>query len=419
MTIFEKTKNLIYSLLKKSERYTQTDMVYLAKGGFWLTLGQIISTAAFFLLAIAFANLLDPTTYGNYKYILSLVGMLSIFTLTGMGTALTQAVARGFEGSFYSAFKEKLKFGVLTSIIAMSLAGYYFFRGNYILPIPLLLAAIFAPLMQASGIYGNFLLGKKLFNIQVKYSTLTKIITTLSLIFTLFLTKNLFCLIAIYFVCNAFLNYSFYLITRKKNQPNKKEDPETLPFGKHLSLMSAIGNLADQLDKILLFHFLGAVQVAIYSFALALPQQVKAIFLQSLKPLALTKISQKSASELKQFLPGKVLKLFLIILPIVGLYILIAPYIYRLLFPRYISSIIYSQVFAISLLLYPKMLLGQALTAHAKKKELYMASFSYSFSKIILLAIFLPLYGIWGAISVYLAIEVIYFIVLALFFKRM
>ena len=46
MRIVEKTKKIAYRLLKKSEKYFKTDMIYLAKGGFWLILGDIISSLA-------------------------------------------------------------------------------------------------------------------------------------------------------------------------------------------------------------------------------------------------------------------------------------------------------------------------------------------------------------------------------------
>ena len=47
--MIDKIKNKTYKLLRKSEKYTKTDMVYLTKGGFWLTLGQIISSTSAFL----------------------------------------------------------------------------------------------------------------------------------------------------------------------------------------------------------------------------------------------------------------------------------------------------------------------------------------------------------------------------------
>ena len=103
-------KQKVYGLLKKTEKYTQTDNIYLAKNGFWLVLAKLIVTLSSFLTAVAFANLLTPELYGNYKYIITLVGFLSIFTLKGLHTALSQAVTRGLEGGLHSLFKTKIKF---------------------------------------------------------------------------------------------------------------------------------------------------------------------------------------------------------------------------------------------------------------------------------------------------------------------
>ncbi len=417
MKIFEKTKNLIYSLLKKSERYTQTDMVYLAKGGFWLTLGQIIVTAVSFLLAIVFANLLDPTTYGNYKYVLSLTGILSIFSLIGMRTAITQATAKGFEGSFYSGFREKLKFGVLGSITAIGLAGYYFFRGNYTLPIPLLLIAIFSPLMHASGIYSPFLMGKRLFNVVVKYNIVRQIIFVGAMVTTLFLTKNLFWLIAIYFITNTFLNYFLYLLTKSKFKPNKKEDSQTFSYGKHLSLMALISGIANHLDKILLFTLMGSRQLAIYSFAMLVPSQTISI-LKIINALALPKLSTKSNEEIKITLMKKFWKLFLLVGIAILIYIFFAPYIYKIFFPQYLASVPYSQVLIFSLIGYSSILFTTSFQAKVKKKELYLLQILPSFVQILFLIFLIPIFGIWGAVTTVVITKIFTLILSLILFRK-
>ena len=390
-------KQRVKGLLIWSQKYTETDMVYLAKEGFWLTLGQVISTLASFLLAIAFANLLDPVVYGNYKYILSLLGILGIFALPGMGTAIIQAVARNLEGSFYKGFKEKLKWGALGSLTALGLAGYYFFKGNYLLPIPLLISAVFLPLMQASGVYGSFLTGRKLFNIETKYSIVRQIIFVGAMVTTLFLTKNLFWLIAVYFASNTFLNYFFYLFTRKKFQPNKKEDLQTLSYGKHLSLMNIITTIAGYLDKILVFHYLGAIEVAIYSFAIAPPEHIKAL-LKNIQPLALPKFAQREKKELKSMVFKKMGKLCLILLPIIAFYIVVAPFLYKILFPRYLNSVLYSQIFAVSLITIIGILPLTAFQSQMAKKQLYQWNIYGSLIQIILLFFFVYFYGLIGVI---------------------
>lgn len=81
----ERLKHHTHRALRHSEKYFKTDMVYLAKGGFWLTTGQGVASLASLVLAIAFANLLPKEAYGNYKYILAVVGVLTLFGLTGIG----------------------------------------------------------------------------------------------------------------------------------------------------------------------------------------------------------------------------------------------------------------------------------------------------------------------------------------------
>jgi len=59
-------KSKIYQYLRWSERYTKTGMVYVAEGGFWLILGQIVSVFSTLLLPIIFANLLPKESFKQY-----------------------------------------------------------------------------------------------------------------------------------------------------------------------------------------------------------------------------------------------------------------------------------------------------------------------------------------------------------------
>ena len=398
MSETNKIKNWLYQFLRKTQKYTGTDNVYLAKHGSWLFLGQIISASAGLLLAIAFANLLDPTTYGNYKYILSIAGILGIFCLPGMGTAITQAVARGLEGDFRKGFNEKIKFGILGSLASISLGIYYWTQGNTTLPIPLLLIAIFLPLMQASQVYGSLLIGKKLFSYNVRYSCLSHVLSVLSIIITLFATKNLIWLIAVYLTSYTLLNLFFYFFVKTKFQPNTKQDPETIAYGKHLSLIGVISTMANYLDKILIFHYLGAIDLAIYAFAIAPPEQIKGV-LKNIPSLALPKFAQKTSEEIKKTIFKKMAKFSLILLPIVGFYILIAPFIYKIFFPQYLNAVFYSQIFAISLIFMPFVYIGTSILQSQKaKKQLYQLNTIAPIIEILLLFLFVYFYGLLGVI---------------------
>jgi len=394
----QRIKEKFYKLLHWSEKYTKTDMVYLTHGGFWLTLGQIVSSISSFLLAIAFANLLPRETFGVYKYILSVCGILAIPTLGGINTAVTQAVARGYEGSLVPALKTKIKWGLLGGLASLILAGYYYFQGNIILTISFLVAAIFLPLMDPFGIYDSLLQGRKLFNISSKYVIISQIISVIALIITIFLTKNIFLVLLAYFLSWTLLRFIFWKITLKKFPPNQNQGLKTISYGKHLSLIGVINAIALYLDRLLLFHFFGAIEVAIYSFAIAPPEQIK-IFFKNISSLALPKFSERKKEDLKKTMFHKVFVLGIIITLVVFVYLLLAPLVYKIFFPKYIESIFYSQIYAISIIAITLLYLPfSALQAQVATKELYFLNFWNSLVQIILLIIFIYFWGILGAV---------------------
>lgn len=384
-------------MLRKSEKHMKTDMVYLTKGGSWLTFGQVVSSAASFLLAIAFANLLPRETYGTYKYILSIVALLSIPTLKNMGTAITQAAAQGYEGSFIPALKTKIKWGLLGGLASILLAGYYYFQGNTTLTLCFLIATVFLPLMDSLNLYGSLLNGRKLFDINTKFAIITQIIAVAIMVLVLFLTNNIFLVVFTYFISHALLRFIFLKITLKKYKPNEKRDPKTIPYGKHLSLINVINNIAAYLDRILVFHYLGAVELAIYSFAIAFPEQIKGA-LKSLSILALPKFSQRNISEIKAGMKSKIIKLFLFGILIIGVYIAAAPFIYKIFFPQYKESIFYSQLFALSMLNLPFSFFPTILQAKMKVKEQYISNTVSAILSIVTMFIFIIWLGLLGLI---------------------
>jgi len=397
-------KNKIYRFLKDAEKYTKTDNIYLVKGGFWLSIIRIVSTGGSFLLAVAYANFLDPTTFGNYKYLLSLAAILAMFSLTGMGTALTQAVARGFEGGFYKISKLKIKYGALGSLTAFILAVYYYFRGNELLPIPLLVISLLFPFFYAFKIYSSILTGRRLFKTKSQYISFNRLISALALVLgTILITKlnsstslSLIILTAIYFFVPAFIDFTLYDRVEKELKPNKKEDEKTITHGKHLSLMGVIGSIVQRLDQILIFHFLGAMELAVYSFAIYPVEEITS-FLNIIPALAFPKFSKRSKEELKKTFLKKVFQLIVLGFLIMIIYILLAPLFYKLFLPNYSNSVFYSQVFALSLLI-PTGLPVTALNSKMAIKERYILTIFSKIAKTGFMLVLVLSYGIWGII---------------------
>lgn len=396
MINFLKKKSI--SALKWSEQYIKTDMVYLAKGGFWLGLGKVISLGISFALSVIFARYWNPIDYGTYNYILSWIGLLGIFSLGGIDVAVSQSVAQGFEGSFAKGFKTKLKWGVLSSLAACGLASYYLLHQNYRLAIPILISAALLPFFNASGLYSSFLNGKKIFDSQIKYSSLSQFFYSLILIIVLLTTKNLFWMIAAYLISRTILNLFFDWRARKKFKTNDSENPETIPYGKHLSVMNVISAIAGQVDKVLLFTIIGPAQLAIYSFALVGPAKIKEL-LKLLNTLALPKFSAKEKEILKPTIMPKFWLLMILAVIIIIVYIILAPFLYKLFFPQYMASVPYTRFLSLIIFGFPISFLFTYFQAQIMTKYLYIIRIVQPIIQIILMIVLVKFYGVWGIMS--------------------
>jgi len=398
-------RSKIYGLLRYSEQFFKTDMVYLTKGGTWLSFGHGVAMLSGFGLSIAFANLFPKESFGTYKFILSVVGILGALSLTGLGTAIIQATARNFGGILNQSFRINLKWSVGIFIGGIILGTYYYINGDMILSFSFILAGIFSPVITSSGIYASYLLGKKDFRRNSLYSMIRNFVPAATLILTLLLTQNLLIIIVVYFCSSVSVSlFLYYKTVNAYRGTNNAEDPELLSYSGHLSIMEIIGRISGQLDKILIFHYLGAAPLAIYAFAIAPIEQLQG-GKKILSSLIIPKLSTRSFEELQKTAPRKALLLTVYALGLAGVYALIAPYFYKFFFPQYLDSVFYSQIYSLTLLAVSGTIFNETLMTHKKKTELYLHKTIVPILQIILFLILLPIFGIMGLIFTHIIIR--------------
>ncbi len=392
-------KEKMLRLLDKASYFLGTDVMYIFRGGSFLTLGNFFSIAANFALAFFFARLLPKEIYGTYSYILAWVSVLGVFALTGMDTAIIQSVSRGFENSFVFGLKKKIQYGILGTVAALMIGAYYAYNGNQMLSAAFFISSIFIPLLNGFQIYNAYLIGKKEFKTSAYYAMAGQVFIALVLITAIFLTKNVVYLVAAYLLANLIPSVFFFIKTKMKIKPTGGEKDEgIMAYAKHLSFINVVSIIASYFDQFLAFHFLGPANLANYAFATAPPEQIKGLF-KGLPDLALPKFSGRSEEEIKKTMMRKIIILSAFTVLIVGAYIVLAPWFYKIFFPRYVDAIFLSQIFALSLLNTPPTLIIGALTAHKKIKELYLFNIVSPIFQIIIMAILTPFYGLIGLIA--------------------
>jgi O-antigen/teichoic acid export membrane protein len=393
------------------------DLKYILRNGFWLGSSQVISAAFSLLTIVIITNYTSPETLGMYTYVISTIAIISSFTLTGLNTTSNHASAKGFDGTIDYSHKLLLKWGWFISIAAIGISGYYFINGNMILALCFILPAVFSPIYTANQQYIALLSGKKKFFILAVTNSLILMVSVIVLFIVLNITNNLVYIVASTIVTNSALSLLAYYVFKKRFVINTKIEDGILPYSKHLSIMNIFSTLSGNLDKLLIYHFLGPYQLAIYYLAITPVLKLRGPD-QVISALAIPKMATKKISDLKKILPQKVIMMSFFLLLLSGLYIISAPFIFKLLFPGSPESVIYSQVFSIILVLMSSILFTQALSINRCRNELYIVRTSIPIIRIILFIILTPIFGIWGIITALILAQVINFFLLWYFFYK-
>ncbi len=388
-----------HSLLNKAERVLRLDIRYALSSGFWLNLGSAVTILGSFLISIAFANLLPKETFGTYQYLLSVFSILTAFTLTGMNSAITRAVAQGDETVLRASIRPQLAWSSLSSLIAFSMSAYYLINGDLRLGIGGICIAIALPIVTTFNSYASFLIGKKAFRTHFFFSSAGNIAYYALMLLTVMFAPSVVPLVAVNLAITALSPLVLYIVTIRTFKLKIGEiDPEVLSYSKHLSIMNLIGAISLQIDNFLIFHFLGPVQLAAYSMATLIPDRIGGIF-KNITNAVLPRFAEQPIERLRSTIMRKALVMLFPIAGTIFAYIVFVPYIFAWIYPQYVDVIPYTQVFSLTLLMAAGNFVGAVLLAHRRIKGLYIASTVTPVANLVFQTIGIMIWGLWGLIA--------------------
>lgn len=365
----------------------------MIRGGSWLFFEKILLLGKGFLLTYLYANFLSRETYGEYQFVIAFLGALSIVALPGMGVAIVQALARNKDGIFSRAAGMMFRMAFWGSLVLVLSSGYYLYLMESDLARALLVTALIFPGYVLMNLWRYYYTGKSQFDLLVKASVVLEIISLLAALCAILFFPNLFGLVIFGIILP--LPFSLLLVWRLCQKTRNLElDTDNVRFGKKLSYTVALSTFASYSDKLLLSHFLGFSELALYSISLIIPEQAKGAITSFMTPL-LPQYSQTSdRKKLKEHV------LFFVVasvLSALALYFLL-PYLFELVFPQYIDGLSYARTLLLLLLLIPFTLLETFFRSQKKEKIVFRANLAGTLTAIILVFVLVPPFGIIGAI---------------------
>ena len=390
-------KGRFVAFLRWTERYTKTDMVYLTKSSSWMNLNFVLLSIFSLLLSIGFANILSKQAYGTYQYILSIAAFFAALTFSGFNTAITESVARGIEGIFRASIRPQILWNLIPALGALVLSVYYFILGNTLLGFGTFLVAVTVPILNTFNAYTAYLFGKQDFKRASLYALCGNGMYYVLMFLTLAFYPSALLLIAVNLCITAAAAVFFYVRTIAIYHPPIKNDSSTVTYARHLSVINILTLIANQVDNIFVFHFLGPVMLAQYSLASLIPERIGGMF-KSLTSSALPRFASRNLTQIRENMLVRLLLLLIGVLVIIVLYAAIAPFFFRVVYPEYAAAVPYSQMYALTIVGVVGGIVTSAFYAHRRVKELYILNTAVPLFQITVQVLAIILWGIWGLI---------------------
>lgn len=389
----------IFKFIDLIERKFRIDAKYFFSGGIWLGMGQIITILFGLVTTALFAHFLNENDYGVYRYLVGLAAIFSVFSLTGLGQSILQTAAKGYRGFYRETLRTNLLYSSGIFLLSISGAGYYWFNDNVTLSLGCLFIAILQPITRIFQFTHSFLQGSKRFKESTRLHGVQMFFVSAISFVSLLFTQNILSLFVAYLLAQFFSSLFAYLYYK----PSKEMVPQGIlnkyfQYAKHTSIQNVISNIAQKLDTVIVFTQLGAAELALYSIATVVPEQIKGS-LKNLTTLLIPKYAKHESTDiLIRSLSKRSLQLLSILILITIGYILLSPYAYHLLFPKYPDAIFYSQLAALAFPTFILFIPYSIIRAGLQEKILYKITIWTSLIQITTLIIGVTFFGIIGAI---------------------
>ncbi len=361
-------------------------------GSAWPIASMFVASFFSFLNAVILSRLFAPDEYGVYRYVLAWIILSSFFTLSGSHLPLTQAIQEGKDSTFFSVLKMRMKYGFLGVLFFLLISAYYYLQGNALLASLFALYAPFVVISETLTSYVAFLYGKKKIRINFYIDFFSAILGTVSVIVAVYLTQS----IVIAFLANIVSTWIPRIIgvmyaTSQTKEGRKAEDVTKYSF--KLTLSSSLEVLAQSLDKMIVFHFLGAASLSFYIFATLFVDQIREVIRVLIWKYILIDSSENAYSNKVSFS-----KVFLCSLGVFLVYATFAPLLYKLFFPQYVSIVLISILYSLSF--FSSIIFISMYEYQLHKKTRYVVVYNIALLTLVVVGVTIGsiYYGVMGAV---------------------
>ena len=319
---------------------------------------------------------IPPDDYGILVYVLAVMSISTITTITGFNKTIGGYVAKGFHGTVKQTLKISLKTGLLGVVVLVCFSFYYSLdktqETEFIL---FVVAALFFIPYTIFNRYSSILAGLDNFKLIMYFNILSKFILFVVLFFVVIVNDQGILFYGVgQIIITSILLYMFYRFSIKRLNNNRVDDG----FLKHSVIISLVGVSGQVIAPGILLivnDAFGVATLAIYAIANRIPSQLSGVVKALLNPVSM-RLAKKSSiayyNAVLKYIPLALLMgggLYII------MYLVVDNFGYLVIGDEYKDAIYYTKLLGIIMVLSPTYSLLNSCLVYEKQNRSYAISF--------------------------------------------
>lgn len=377
------------------------DTHYYAKNGALVVIGHAVTVLRGFVTGYIVARFFDKEVYGQFQFMLSVLGSFSVFALSGMAHSVTRAWARGDAFSLWGVMRPQLSVSLIVSATLLLCIPFLARFGREEFASMFVAAALLFPLAPVAMVrYGGYTVGKARFDVALRVTTISSMLmiaVTGAIIF--FNQSALLMLVATMSITP--LVQLWHSRGVRPPSPRKADSTKSvIRYAWQLTFATLPSDLVWYLDKLLISYYFGLNQLALFSVALLIPEQAK-IFAKQFFPLTFARQAANDDSVARRKHLMKIVMAGMGVFALgIAAYAAVAPWAMPILFPGYDpwQVTVLTTIAAATLVTVPTGLLTQYLEARGMIWEVRWSTWIATGAFAVSLAALVPTMGPLGAV---------------------
>lgn len=386
------------------DQWFKIDSAYYVKSGAHLftTYGVDVLRGLVFNIVVVRMLAVVPNgqhIFGEYKFVLGFLPILTYVALPGGYYAVVEAVARGADGVFRRIMRLTYLWALLALPMWALFTWYAHQFGESVRPFLFLLPL--APLYAASGVHASYYYGKEQYARGARITNTITVITLVAQLVAFYFWRDvlslLLALVVVQSISRAFVDVRLWKSIPKSATASRPD----VSFAKKMSWVQLIGAVRSNIDRVLLgspVFGVGYEQLAQYAVASVLPDQFKAAVAIT-NQTTLARFSQRGG-DVYAVIKEKMGRLMFVALAGFVVLAIATPYVIPFVFTTQYRAAVPFSLALLATLVIP-IVTGpylNALIVQKEVKKVFVANTIFSVTELVGMIVMIPLWGLWGAV---------------------